>query len=268
MAGPNQPGRPGNSNPTLGSAGFGLSAGFSVGPFSAQFNLGLGNSGQSFSTIPLPNNRLALYALVILDANPPNLPVETFTFPISPSSISKEPTAMTNFYDTSGPAGNAGVQRTPDIYGQSPPIISIEGTTGWQRHSTDGFALTGMESIAAIQTLLNDFAALNRQQQDQNNPNLYLMEFYDYFTDEFWRVVPIGPQVIRQSERRPLLFDYSFRFAALFSVDTAPPPIIGDPILNALLLGGNQAGAQLGASISVTLNSYAAFTAGSFGVSF
>ena len=194
----------------MSGAGFPFSAGASFGAgFSASIpTLGPNAAGQSFQTISLPNNQLALYTLVIRGPAPSTAIKYGYTFPLSPQSVSQEFTAKTQIWDVAGSAQQQGVQRVVDLYGNSPKTFVLEGTTGWQYHSTDGMAYTGMQSIALLQNLLAQFAVLNKQQVDNNNPNPYIMEFYDYFSSNFWQVVPSGRQVIRQDQSRPLLFFY------------------------------------------------------------
>lgn len=247
-------------------------------PFSVGANIGVGfnattagisvggNQGQMFKTLSLPNTQLALYTLVIREPDPPNAPVITYTFPLSPSSITKEMVAMNNFYDVAGTADQGGVQRIVDIYGNSPVLFLIRGTTGWQYHATDGFAMSGLESIASIQDALFQFAELNKTRMENNNPTLYIMEFYDYFSQTFWQVVPIGKQVIDQDERRPLLFYYTFRLAGIKALDSAPAQETDDPVLNALSVSQPQAISALASSLAITLTGYASNTAGSVGV--
>ena len=86
-----------------------------------------------------------------------------------------------------------GVARIIDQYGMSPLTFVIEGTTGWQKHLTDGFQYTGLQAIRRIQTILEFFAYLNAGQAQAQKTDFYTMEFYDYFTREFYEVVPIGP---------------------------------------------------------------------------
>lgn len=225
-----------------------------------------GNQGQMFKTLSLPNSRLALYTLTIRDPDPPNAPIITYTFPLSPQSVSKEYVAVNNIYDVAGNASQGGVQRIADIYGNSPAMFVLRGTTGWQYHATDGYAMSGLESIAAIQDALNQYAQLNKSRMENNNPSLYVMEFYDYFSETFWQVIPLGKQTIDQDERRPLLFFYTFRLAGIKAVDAPLPPETDDPVLNLLALSQPQAISALSLSLTTTLNGYAANTAGSTGV--
>ena len=168
-----------------------------------------------FLTIKTPNFRQALYMLSIRAPEPPYLPVDTFIFPISPERIRKAPSAMSAIYDTAGAPISAGVQRQVDSYGIAPPVYEIEGTTGWDRHLTDGFLLTGQQAIQRLQQMLMRYAELNQIQRLNNNPNAYVLEFGDFFNEEFYQVEPIGPIEVRASSRAPLLQYYRIRLAAI-----------------------------------------------------
>lgn len=248
-----------------GSVGGSVSLGFNGGGVTVGVNVGT-PGGQSFQTIPLPNNQLALYRIVIRAPSGAQAAVASWTFPLSPSSINKEIDEKNMVWDVQGQPGQGGVLRVADLYGQAPVTYLIEGTTGWQQHATDGFQFTGLQSIAAIQTALTQFASLNATQVANNNSNLYTMEFYDYFTGQFWQVVPIGKQVIRQDDSKPLLFFYSFRFAAIQSLSQANSSSIVDQVLNTLTSSVNQALTSVSTSLGISLNGYAGVTLGSTGI--
>ena len=237
----------------FGNGTIGISSNGTVG-FSVQ--------AQSFQTRSVVNTKLALYTLSIRSPNAPYAAIQSYTFPLSPSAISKEYTAMSNVYDVSGPAATYGVKRIGDSYGNSALTFSLEGTTGWKYHSTDGFSLTGNESIAALITLFNTYAQLNKQQQDNNNPSLYTMEFYDYFAQDYWRVMPVGKQMIRQNRERPLFFDYSFKWAGLIKLSAPPVESIDDPVEAALSTSFPQAISQLSTTLTTTLANYLGSTLG------
>ena len=213
-------------------------------------NLNLGTAtppAQTFSTRSLANRGLALYGLSIRNPSPPNSPIATYIFPLSPTSVTKEFSGMSMSYDVQGsPAGGDpyGVHRVIDSYGNSPNSWLIEGTTGWQYHSMDGFALTGLQSIALVQSILNQYAQVNATLQQQGSPTATLLEFYDYFAGDFWEVVPIGRQSVRISNRRPLVYEYSFRLTGVRNI-ASPIPQPGDPILAAFSTPAAQAQASL-----------------------
>lgn len=198
--------------------------------------------GQQFSTLPVANTQLSLYSLVIrgqgFDLT------SGYTFPISPANIRKEPVALTNFYDVAGTPDLLGVQRIIDVYGQTPPLYTIEGTTGWKLHSTDGFGLTGLDSIRALEDVLGQFAFLNQQIVfGQQGQDLYTLEFYDYFRNDYWQVVPYGPQMVRQSRARPLFVDYLFRLLCVQNLTSSL--FLFDPFSALFGLLANQVGSLI-----------------------
>ena len=75
-------------------------------------------------------------------------------------------------YYTAGPPLTTGVTRSIDDFGIAPVMYLIEGTTGWDRHQTDGMIFTGLQSVQQLQLLIRTFAALNQQQKLANNPAL------------------------------------------------------------------------------------------------
>lgn len=216
---------------------------------------------QIFRTIPFPNTGVVLYGLAIIAPNTDGTPIAQYTFPISPASVRKEFVSKANFFDIAGSTQQSGVQRLVDFYGVSPVIYTLEGTTGWQLHSTDAFAFTGAQSIVAIQNLINQFAQLNVAQAQANQP-LYTMEFYDYFSGDFWQVVPIGRQGISQSERRPLLYDYYFRLVGIQNLAVPITAIIPDVILDLFSVSAAQALSTLSTNIAASLVNYASVTPG------
>lgn len=246
-------------------------------PFNAQASIGVSfnasvatgamvASSQSFNTIPLPNTQLALYRLSIRAPGGSNQSVRDWTFPISPQNLQKSFTAMANVYDVAGPSKTSGVMRVVDMYGNSPVTYKLRGTTGWQRHSTDNYESTGLESIADIQDCLNSFASFNAGQQADNNSDLYTLEFYDYFTGDFWQVVPIGPQTVMQDAQRPLLFYYDFTLAGVKNLTDPITDSTDDPVQSALSVSTSQAVSTLNTSLTSTLNSYVGETAGALGI--
>ncbi|MDE2233359.1 MAG: hypothetical protein KGJ90_04595 [Patescibacteria group bacterium] len=214
---------------------------------------------QIFQTTPLPNFRQALYALSIRAHAPASANILTYTFPLSPTSVSKSFNAMTNIYDVQGSAQTYGVNRIADQYGDSPPSWILEGTTGWQYHATDGGAFTGLDSIIAIQNLLNQFAKYQVSQSLINQPP-YSLEFYDYFSGDFWQVVPMGQQGIRQSAVRPLLFEYSFHFAGIRDLSQPQPPTSVDVVAQTLSVSATQAQSNLSSVVGSSLTAYKSLT--------
>lgn len=227
---------------------------------------------QSFSTKPLINTRAPLFTLSIRYPASPNeaVPGYTYTFPISPSNVSKDVAAMTNFYDVGGRAdnpGSPGVQRIVDEFGLALPVITLDGTTGWKKHSLDGGTLSGLESAAKLQELLSTYASWNRQQQLANNPDLYQLEYYDHFLGEFWQVVPFGGQSFRLTSARPIIVEYTLRFAAVRSLDAPVPAKLQDVVSKNLFTKTTQSAVKLSGALRASLGKYGSVTAGAFGVS-
>jgi hypothetical protein len=180
---------------------------------------------QSFTTVPTQNLQLAMYALSIRQPGVSASEYQTYIFPLSPELLRKEYAAMSSFYDQQGQPGLNGVQRKIDNFGLAPPIITIGGTTGWQRHSNDLYLYTGLQAITNLEQLLQTYAQLNAQLVAGGSTILFTLEFYDYFKGEFWQVEPIGPQGVFQNSQKPLLSYYQFRFAAIQQVSM---PIIDE----------------------------------------
>jgi hypothetical protein len=211
--------------------------------------------GQLFKNISVPNIQLVLYGLAIRSPGKAKSLVQSFTFPLSPSALNKEYTTLSTIYETAGPASSAGVQRSVDQYGNTQPVFTIQGTTGWQRHGTDGFGFTGLQSATALQAFMTSYAVLNQQQATNNIPDLYTMEFYDYFSSQFWQIEPVGRQAITQDASQPLLFRYSFRWAAIKKL-SEPSPFLFDPILFTFQTPAFIAATAIGASLTFSLNAY------------
>lgn len=190
------------------TASIGLGGGGAIGP-------GGGGQAPSFQNQPVVNQGQVLFTLSIRGPQAPYPTQQTYTFPISPASIQRVYPSYANVYDVPGPAQLNGVFRVVDTYGMGAISYIIEGTTGWQLHGTDGSQLTGMDSISALFQMLNKYAALNAQQMANGDSKLYLLELSDYWYGEFWQVVPVGPQMLRQRSNRPLLFEYSLRLVGV-----------------------------------------------------
>ncbi len=223
-----------------------------VGPLAE--SLIAGNAGP-FRTTPVKALPPALYAIALRGPSPPYLPLFLYTFPISPYNMRKDVTALSNFYDVQGSATSFGVSRVPDTYGQSPPVWNIEGTTGVKYHSNDRFLFTGLESILILQGVLAQYASLNAAQAQTFNTKLYRLEFYDYFTSDFWQIIPIGPQVISQDAMRPQLVRYRLRFAGIQSL-SQPIADLVDPVLQTLTQPVDAAAGSLYTDVSNFVSTY------------
>jgi hypothetical protein len=210
-------------------------------------------TGQSFRNLPVPNFQPCVYTLSIRSPGLLGLEYASYTFPLSPEFLRKERTSLATVYDTAGTPAQYGVARLIDQYGLTPVTYQIEGTTGWTRHGSDGYILSGLQSIQVLQRFLLTYASLNAGQVALGLANLYTLEFYDYFSNEFWVVVPIGPQVIQQSRDRTLLSYYRFRWAALKSVSApilgsidALAQVFGTPVETAVLNAATTVNSLLG----------------------
>jgi len=181
--------------------------------------------------------------------------IATYTFPLTPSQLRSDRAALSSYADTQGPASSQGVTRVMDVFGLAPPVFTIEGTTGYDRHMSDGFILTGLQSMLLLQAFLAQYATLNQTQRAAGNPQLYALEFYDYFGNQFWQVEPVGPQVLRQSSDRPTLVYYRFRWAA---VKPAGVPLLGalDALANTLLTPAQQAAINAARTLGAMLVAY------------
>jgi hypothetical protein len=229
-------------------------------------NLGFGTQtltgvqGQRFKNYMVPSTGLALYMLQIRAPQPGSSVVSFYVFPLSPESVRKDMQGLTNYYDVAGDASNQGVQRIIDMYGITPVTYMIEGTTGWQLHQTDGYRYTGLQSVQALENMMAAWANYNQQQIAAGNSNLYELWFFDFFRNQYWSVVPIGPQGLRQSVQRSILVNYSFRLLGVYplggaiaqSADTLAQALRQSPGTSASLL------TQFGTSINST---YAGVTA-------
>jgi hypothetical protein len=195
-----------------------------------------------------------LYSLRLCAPVVDSIEISTYTFPLSPSSLRMERSSMSSFSDTQGPILTQGVSRVMDTYGLAPPIFTIEGTTGWDLHSGDGYSLTGLQSMQQLAAFLATYADLNQVQRAAGIPYLYSLEFYDYFTSNFWKIEPVGPQIFQQDASRPQLVYYRFRWAA--TIPAGGVIDILDEIVNTFSVGSQLASSGLGQNIGGILGNY------------
>lgn len=253
------------------SGGIGASASFQAGGTvavgtSLGFNVGLASTAgpigaQQFRTIPTPNFQPAVYQLAIRGPQPPYPLIAIFIFPLTPEQLRKTWNAMSNYYDVAGTPSQRGVNRIFDIYGDSPPSFMIGGTTGWQYHSSDGYSLTGLQAIIQLQNFLSYYTQLNQTQIANHIPDMYVLEFYDYFANDFWQVQPMGPQGIDRTVQRPTLASYNFRFEGIRSLSGQYIPPTPDPIAAAFAIGAPQASIDLQTGLGATIADYAGVSA-------
>lgn len=153
-----------------------------------------------------------------------------FIFPISPAGIRKSVPQLNTSYLMAGNvhhAGNTGVVRRMDLFGEAPPTWVLEGTTGWQYHSNDGMKYTGAEAFRNLQSLFTNFAVF--QQHFQANPTSKTtieMHFFDYFNKDYWVVVPVADPVFAMDASRPLIGNYMVKLAGIRPVKHPPAPIV------------------------------------------
>lgn len=223
----------------------------SLGPLLAGVLAGTG----PYRTKPVNTLPPALYSLAIRTGSPPYLPLFIYLFPISPSNLQKQRAGMGNFYDVAGSPALAGVQRTPDLYGLSPPIWTISGTTGVKTHSTDHYLFTGLQSALILQGVIEQYFSLVAAAGGTNLPRL---EFYDYYASDFWQVVPLQPQTILQSASAPQLLQYQFRLVGIQSL-LQPLTAAIDTLLSPLVASVGQGISSLGSSINSALGNYSPF---------
>ena len=211
---------------------------------------------QSVYNVPAPITTPALYQLSIRAPGYSAEEIATYTFPLAPSSVRYEPSSASSYMDTQGTPAQQGISRVVDRYGLAPPIIMVEGTTGWDYHARDGGLLTGMQSIQLLIAFLAQYAALNDEQRASGNSSYYTLEFYDYFYSQFWVIEPIGVQPVRQTADRPLLTYYRFRWVAQQAV-AMPVPAPADELLLLLFSAPPQVAAVVAAaSVATLLSNY------------
>lgn len=184
---------------------------------------------QYFFTVPFANNQAVLYKLSIIYGQGPGLAgsplgpglpgtsIPDFIFPLTPNGVQKQSISLTNYYDVQGPANviNNGVQRIIDIYGLTPPIITISGTTGFQFHSLDQYQWSGKASFANLVQYIQNYiqlaVAATTSSQATNIPQL---QFTDGYTGEVFNIVPLNQQLYSQDANRPIYQTYNLQFLA------------------------------------------------------
>jgi hypothetical protein len=192
-----------------------------------------------FNTYSATNARPPLYTLSLRNPATFFSGNTTYTFPIAPQFMRKEKPSLAQVMDIAGSSANQGVARNIDLFGEAPPMYTIRGTTGAKYHSTDGYIWDGIQSITIVQNIISQFWSKNAIQiENGQGGNLYTLEFYDYYMDEYWQVVPVGPQGIEQNADKPLWAYYTFRFMAVQPVSAAVPALAVDLVFNTLGANG------------------------------
>lgn len=217
----------------------------------------------TFRTIPVPDAQPAIYQISIRAPGQIFAELSTYTFPLTPMALRYTRPALSSFSETQGPPSTQGVTRIVDTYGLAPPIITIEGTTGWDKHLSDGYILGGLGSLSLLVKFLGRYAQLNQIQRNAGNSELYTLEFYDYFSNNFWQIEPVGPQIIRQAADRPLLTYYRLQWAAVRSVGVpvlgaadAMASVLATPATQAILNAASTVGAMVAAYGPTGLSSF------------
>lgn len=149
--------------------------------------------------------------------------VMSFTFPVSPMNLNKAFVDLNTVYTVKGPTNSTqiNVQRIIDEYGITPVIYTVSGTTGWKYHSNDGYSLTGFQAFHALEAILQQYEQYRQLYIKTNykaqNLNV-ILELYDYFNNEFWEIVPVGPQEFSMNASQPLLSFYNLKFIGIKSL--------------------------------------------------
>jgi hypothetical protein len=194
---------------------------------------------QYFSTVPFANNQTVLYKLqIILDPSKLTSGLTPYIFPLTPSNVTKTTMNLTNYYDVQGSSNNYGVQRIIDVYGLTPPIITIAGTTGFQFHSLDGYKWSGKSSFALLIQLIQTYTqkVVQATQSSQIVP-IPTMIFTDGYTGEQFNIVPISKQAFEQDVSKPIIQTYNLQFLAQATVTpTAVALSQQDPIAQAFII--------------------------------
>lgn len=220
--------------------------------------------GQTFRNIPIPNFRPAIYGLAVREPSPSNAIIDNFLFPLSPESVRTEYTALNSVYDVAGTPQQNGVQRIIDQYGNAPPLITIEGTTGWQFHGQDGYLYSGLQAMQNLENMMQEYALHVQSQMESGETDLAMIEFYDFFRGQYWEVVPVGRFGVRQDRNQPLIARYFFRFAATRNLNGPNIGLVADNVARAFALTQSQAAQNLDLNLVQMGTFYAGMTYASF----
>lgn len=155
--------------------------------------------------------------------------VVSYIFPISPAGLRKSYSDLNTPYNVAGSPynfNNPGVERLVDMFGQEPPTWVVEGTTGWQYHSNDGMHTTGIDSFKNLQTIMSQYSYFVQNQVATQSKIHYELELYDYFNQEYWVVIPSGPQVFEMNAARPLIGNYRINLLGIRPIKSPPKPLL------------------------------------------
>lgn len=176
---------------------------------------GIVGTGTKFPTQMVANTRTTQYSLIFITGPNPK-DATTYNFPITPQQYSMQRRSLAMPYDTPGSSQNLNVNRIVDVYGLTPITFKIQGTTGFNKHAVDGFLYSGIESLRLLQKLLEIYFEFA---QTFPKPTVSL-QFLDFYYQEFWNVVPVGPLVINQSKEKPQLMFYDLTLAGTTRVSS------------------------------------------------
>jgi hypothetical protein len=198
---------------------------------------------------------LAVFRIAVYDGQDNNLKY-SWTFPISPQMYTKTVVSMSNYYDVAGNLKNGGVRRIVDQYGVSPPVWTFRGTTGYKYHPTDGVQFSGMQSLLTLFKIIQRYGG-DQAQNAKKGLKLDIMEFSDYYQQEFWYVVPVGPQGMTRSASAPIIGNYSITLVGISDVGSSSSFYpLDDPVLNLLSSTDPSFQAQQAVSLADAIVSY------------
>lgn len=149
----------------------------------------------------------------------------SFIFPISPQSLNIQRKSLSAWYETQGSATQNYVNRIIDVYGLTPPIFSIRGTTGFNKYSNTNYNMPGIALMRALQGFIELYFKTSQTSVVIGNTAPSNLQWLDYFYGEYWNVVPIGPVNVRQDSQRPLWMYYELTLAGISPLGQSPPKI-------------------------------------------
>jgi len=160
------------------------------------------------------NDLRATYILKLVEGATKAQLLQPFVFPISPQQMDRQYDVMNNMYHVQS-SQSTGVYRIIDRYGETPPTFILRGTTGWNYHNTTGYRKSGLDSLDDLNIMLSTYSERVANARYEQKQSTVALEFYDFFLDEAWEVMPVGQINYRQSERSPLWVFFELRLAAV-----------------------------------------------------
>lgn len=176
----------------------------------------------SFGVQYVSNTLKPTYVLTLVSPSlGPGIQLE-YVLPISPQSLQIQRKSLSSWYETQGTSSQQNVNRIIDLYGLTPIIFTIRGTTGFNKYSNTGYDMTGTQLMKQLQFIMEAyFSSVQSNQPSQ-------LQWLDYFYGEYWEVVPVGPFNIQQDASRPLWMYYEFTLAGTHRLNDSQVP--SDPI--------------------------------------